>query len=192
MGNLQLENLPHSVELVLVEGKPVFRYIDERLLPGELKVVDATDWRDVVTAIKELAVRGAPAIGLAGAAAFALWVAYDSELAEAFSVEEMEERAEDIASARPTAVNLRWAVDRVAAEARRLIEARAVGSALDGKAIVDGLYDFVKRMEAEDEAACRAIGENGAALLPEGARVLTHCNAGSLATSFYGMALGVV
>ena len=192
MGNLQLENLPHSVELVLVEGKPVFRYIDERLLPGELKVVDATDWRDVVTAIKELAVRGAPAIGLAGAAAFALWVAYDSELAEAFSVEEMEERAEDIASARPTAVNLRWAVDRVAAEARRLIEARAAGSALDGKAIVDGLYDFVKRMEAEDEAACRAIGENGAALLPEGARVLTHCNAGSLATSFYGTALGVV
>ena len=192
MGNLQLENLPHSVELVLVEGKPVFRYIDERLLPGELKVVDATDWRDVVTAIKELAVRGAPAIGLAGAAAFALWVAYDSELAEAFSVEEMEERAEDIASARPTAVNLRWAVDRVAAEARRLIEARAVGSALDGKAIVDGLYDLVKRMETEDEAACRAIGENGAALLPEGARVLTHCNAGSLATSFYGTALGVV
>ena len=192
MGNLQLENLPHSVELVLVEGKPVFRYIDERLLPGELKVVDATDWRDVVTAIKELAVRGAPAIGLAGAAAFALWVAYDSELAEAFSVEEMEERAEDIASARPTAVNLRWAVDRVAAEARRLIEARAAGSALDGKAIVDGLYDLVKRMETEDEAACRAIGENGAALLPEGARVLTHCNAGSLATSFYGMALGVV
>lgn len=192
MGNLQLENLPHSVELVLVEGKPVFRYIDERLLPGELKVVDATDWRDVVTAIKELAVRGAPAIGLAGAAAFALWVAYDSELAEAFSVEEMEERAEDIASARPTAVNLRWAVDRVAAEARRLIEARAAGSALDGKAIVDGLYDLVKRMETEDEAACRAIGENGAALLPEGARVLTHCNAGSLATSFYGTALGVV
>ena len=192
MEKLHLERLPHTVELLFVENKLVFRYIDERILPGELKLVDTIHWHDVVVAIKELAVRGAPAIGLAGASALTLWVADALKSHEAFSLAKLDERAEQIASARPTAVNLRWAVERVATEAYQLFDGRTPGSDLDGEAVVMALYSLVKQMEEEDEAACRSIGAHGAKLLPAGARVLTHCNAGSLAMSFYGTALGVV
>ncbi len=171
---LHLENLPRTVELLEGEGGPVFHYIDTRLLPYELRRAQTSDWREVVDAVKGLAVRGAPAIGLAGASALALWAAYDGKL--------LEEAAETIASARPTAVNLRWAVERACTE---------ISDAAEGER-QKVLYDLVKRMEAEDEATNRAIGEHGAALLAPASRILTHCNAGSLATSFYGTALGVV
>ena len=171
---LHMENLPHSVELIAGEGGPVFSYIDERLLPGELRMGQTRDWRAVVDAVKTLAVRGAPAIGLAGASAMALWAAYDGR--------DLESAAEVIATARPTAVNLRWAVGRCLAE----IE----GVPADMRA--ETLFGLVKRMEAEDEATNRAIGSHGAALLGEGSRILTHCNAGSLGTFFYGTALGIV
>ena len=193
---MNLENLPHTIELLRDKDGLVFRYIDERLLPEELVLVDTRDWHEVVDAIKRLSIRGAPAIGLAGAAALALWVA---------SVEpdgNLSDVAEEIASARPTAVNLRWAVNRVLAEAVKDPAALAHGASSPrcgasnasraGEEVTERVYELIKRMEAEDEAACRAIGAKGAALLPDGARVLTHCNAGSLAVSFYGMALGVV
>lgn len=171
---LHLERLPRSVELVRDAQGPKLRYIDERLLPRELRIAETRDWRAVVQAIKCLAVRGAPAIGLAGAASMALWAAYGEA--------GFEEAAEEIASARPTAVNLRWAVNRVLEEA----------SGLEGGARADAIYALVKAMEAEDEETNRAIGRNGAALIGPGSRILTHCNAGSLATSYYGTALGVV
>ena len=181
---LHLERLPRSVELVNVEGRIALRYIDERFLPYELKLVDTCDWRAVVQAIRCLAVRGAPAIGIAGAAALVLWVAGDAP------AEQLAQAAEEIASARPTAVNLRWATERVLAEA---VAHAALLSDSDTRArLAQELYGTVKQMEAEDEAACRAIGRYGAALLPNGAHVLTHCNAGSLAATYFGMALGVV
>lgn len=173
---LHLENLPHSVELACEGGRIVFHYIDERLLPGELHMKATSDWRDVVDAVKALAVRGAPAIGLAGAAALALWAA------EAGSRDGMHEAAEVIANARPTAVNLQWAVNRAMAEVAGLPFDEVPGA----------LYALVKDMEAEDEARNRAIGEQGAALIEPGSRILTHCNAGSLATFYYGTALGIV
>ena len=99
----------------------------------------------------------------------------------------LERTAEEIACARPTAVNLRWAVERVLGRARVALDGGAAPAA-----VADALFAEAKRMEAEDEAANRAIGAHGAALLRQGNRVLTHCNAGSLATAFYGTALGVV
>lgn len=171
---LQLESLPRSVELVRDNDGIVFRYVDERLLPDELCIRDTRDWREVVDAVKTLAVRGAPAIGLAGAAACALWAAYDAH--------GQDEALSKIANARPTAVNLQWAVNRAVAA----IDDRC------GEEAALALFELVKRMETEDEATNRAIGEHGAALLGQGSRVLTHCNAGSLAVGYYGTALGVV
>lgn len=169
-----MENLPHSVELIADGEGPAFRFIDERLLPGELRMEETRDWRQVVDAIKALAVRGAPAIGLAGAAALALWAAYDGK--------EPDIASEEIATARPTAVNLRWAVRRLLDETADTPESE----------LAETLFNLVKCMEAEDEATNRSIGEHGAALIGVGARILTHCNAGSLGTFFYGTALGVV
>ena len=171
---LHMEDLPRSVELVRDDGGVFFRYIDERLLPGELRIEQTDDWAVVVDAIKALAVRGAPAIGLAGASALALCAANDDV--------DLVEAATTIATARPTAVNLKWAVDR----------ALAAIEGLPREEVAPLLFDFVKHMEEEDEATNRAIGENGAALLPAGSRILTHCNAGSLATCYYGTALGIV
>ena len=177
MGRLHMENLPRTLELRKRDGRLILTYVDQRLLPGDLVQIETSDWMQVVDAIKTLAVRGAPAIGVAGAAALALWV--DG----ADSLEGLPEAAECIASARPTAVNLRWGVERLR---------DALAGCTDLSIAVDASYDVVKGMEAEDESCNRAIGVQGAMLLPERAHVLTHCNAGSLATVFYGTALGVV
>lgn len=182
---LNLGALPRSVELVEEGRMCAFRYIDERLLPGELRIESATTWQQVVDAVKSLAVRGAPAIGLAGASAIVLW-AYESAERGTLADDELEAVGEAIASARPTAVNLKWAVDRVLGRARSLRNEHTPHE------VAEMLCDLVKEMEREDERCNRAIGNHGAALLPEGARILTHCNAGSLATCFYGTALGIV
>ncbi len=163
--------------------------LDQTKLPYDEVYLHLSDWRAVVEAIKALRVRGAPAIGVAGAAAVVL-AASEVEKErpgsdDDFAVQ-LEEAAAAISHARPTAVNLSWAVDRVLDEARRVLAA-------EGRASVPAsLYAFVKRLEEADEAANRAIGSHGAALLGPKSRILTHCNAGSLATAFYGTALGVV
>ena len=192
--NLRLDRLPRTVELArAADGAATLAYVDQRLLPGKLAIERTADWGAVVDAIKTLAVRGAPAIGVAGAAAVALWAREaaggDTGAGEVSAYRAALERtAEEIACARPTAVNLRWAVERVLGRARVALDGGAAPAA-----VADALFAEAKRMEAEDEAATnRAIGAHGAALLRQGSRVLTHCNAGSLATAFYGTALGVV
>lgn len=175
-----------SLEAASEDGRFRLRFVDQRALPEQLVFEETYDWRSVVDAIKSLAVRGAPAIGVAGAASLALWAqgscgvvdGFDARAAQAASV---------IADARPTAVNLKWGTMRALDELRR---ARANGAAPCDVPLL--LYRFVKRMEERDEAVNRAIGKAGAALLEPGSRVLTHCNAGSLATVFFGTALGVV
>ena len=191
--NLRLDRLPRTVELArAADGAATLAYVDQRLLPGKLAIERTADWGAVVDAIKTLAVRGAPAIGVAGAAAVALWAreaaggATGAGEVSAYRAA-LERTAEEIACARPTAVNLRWAVERVLGRARVALDGGAAPAA-----VADALFAEAKRMEAEDEAANRAIGAHGAALLRQGSRVLTHCNAGSLATAFYGTALGVV
>ena len=192
---LDMTKLPKSVHITREQGRTVFVYLDERLLPGEVRMEETTDWAQVIDAIKTLAVRGAPAIGVAGAAAVALWC--DAQAANAGAVHDaradvayrtaFEEACELIASARPTAVNLRWAVSNVQAELAQALDA---GAAL--KDIAQAALDCAARMEEEDERINRAIGSHGAQLIAADSTILTHCNAGSLATAFYGTALGVV
>ena len=178
---LRLERIPKSIELVRRGDEVLLEYIDERFLPDELLVRRTGDWSEVVDAIKTLAVRGAPAIGIAGGAALALWANRSDSLAQ------LEEVAEAIATARPTAVNLRWCVDRVRTLARSRIEAGE-----GAEQVSEALFEAVRGMQEDDERANRTMGACGAALLPDCARLLTHCNAGSLATYYYGTALGVV
>ena len=173
---LDINRIPHSLEFMTEEGRVALSYIDQRKLPDELVIETTSDWKQVVDAIQTLAVRGAPAIGIAGAAALALFAANNG-------VESgLEQVAEEIASARPTAVNLRWAINRALNEIK----------GIDCSDVANRLINLVFRMEAEDEATNRTIGHIGAELLGVGSNVLTHCNAGSLATYFYGTALGLV
>lgn len=180
---LAMENLPRTLELVKdAQGTQVFRYIDERFLPQELKMVETTSWMQVVDAIKTLAVRGAPAIGCSGAAGVSLWFA-DPDT----SLDDFESAMDTIANARPTAVNLSWAVKKISGIARKAMDEGA-----SKQDIAELMFAAVKEMEAEDEAVNRKMGAYGAELLNENSNVLTHCNAGSLACSFYGTALGVI
>jgi methylthioribose-1-phosphate isomerase len=156
--------------------------IDQRLLPGEEVYLTCRDHGEVARAIKEMAIRGAPAIGVAAAMGIALGVRQlpDTELETGF-----ERIAAELSATRPTAVNLFWAVERMR---RRFRELLGEGP----EAVREGLLEEARRIHEEDVAACRRLGDLGADLLPDRARVLTHCNAGALATAGYGTALGVI
>ncbi len=132
-----------------------------------------------------MVVRGAPAIGCAAAYGLALAARDAAQAADperAFSA-----AVEELRAARPTAVNLRWALERLARKRAALLQAGSSDAAA-----ADALLEEAHQVLAEDLAACRAIGKNGADLVPDGSGILTHCNAGGLATSGYGTALGVV
>jgi methylthioribose-1-phosphate isomerase len=158
--------------------------IDQRRLPGEEVYLRCRDYREVAAAIKDMAIRGAPAIGVAAALGIALGVRNSRSEGEALRAA-FGAICEEMAATRPTAVNLFWAIDRMR---RRFESARADG----GPALRDALLQEAQAIEEEDVAACRRIGDLGADLIPEQARVLTHCNAGALATAGYGTALGVI
>jgi methylthioribose-1-phosphate isomerase len=145
----------------------VLRLLDQRLLPVEEKWIECRDYGAVARAIKDMVVRGAPAIGCAAAYGVALGARAGAPLDEVYAM---------LAATRPTAVNLFWALERM----KRVRPQAWAPLAAEAAAI-----------HAEDIAACRAIGEHGAPLLPAGT-VLTHCNAGALATGGYGTALGVI
>ncbi len=188
---LHLDRLPRTLELVRANQGIALRFVDQRCLPEKLEFVETSDWKATIDAIKMLAIRGAPAIGVAGAAALTLWVAGqgDARMVDSAFMERLDIAADEIANARPTAVNLAWGVSRAADAARKLAASQRESSVGD---LQEVLFSLVKDMELDDETTNRAIGENGAALLAQGSRILTHCNAGSLATAFYGTALGVV
>jgi methylthioribose-1-phosphate isomerase len=158
--------------------------IDQRLLPGEEVFLRCRDHHEVAVAIRDMAVRGAPAIGVTAALGIALGVRREAAegpaLREAFGA-----ICTEMAATRPTAVNLFWAIDRMRARFER--DAPAGGSVLR-----DGLLEEAQAILDEDVRSCRRMGDLGAPLLPENARVLTHCNAGALATAGYGTALGVI
>jgi methylthioribose-1-phosphate isomerase len=157
---------------------PGVRIVDQRELPTREVYRDLRTVDEVYDAILTLAVRGAPAIGIAGAMGMAL--ALDGTERDLATVMlRLAEAHGRIRSARPTAVNLGWAVDRVLNAALRDPSRRAMIA--EASAILD-----------EDRAMCRAIGEHGATLIPDGARVLTHCNTGALATGGIGTALAGV
>ncbi len=160
------------------------RLIDQTQLPGELSYVDCHDAETVWEAIKSLRVRGAPAIGVAAAYGVCLGVRPALAAGGSVLLARLDEVADYLATSRPTAVNLFWALDRMRAAGHRLSD-RPPGE------ILAALLAEARTIEAEDRQMCRAIGRRGAALLADGQGVLTHCNAGGLATSDYGTALAV-
>lgn len=161
--------------------------IDQRVLPTEEVYPVFKTYEEVAFAIKDMVVRGAPAIGVAAAMGVALG-ARDSGTDDPVEFERRFDRiCEVIGSTRPTAVNLFWAIERM-----RSLYARLKG---EGRSLADirtALIQEARRMHDEDIEINRAMGRNGAELIPEGATVLTHCNAGALATAGYGTALGVI
>ncbi len=154
--------------------------IDQTLLPGEVKVIACRDVETLWEAIKNLRVRGAPAIGVAAAMGVVLGTR-DAKTPQAF-FENLSKVCDELASSRPTAVNLFWALERMRRKAESLR-----GSPVE--ALQAAMLAEAKLVRDEDAEICRAIGRAGEKLIPEGGRVLTHCNAGGLATAEYGTAL---
>jgi len=161
--------------------------LDQKRLPTEEIYHTYTDYGGVAEAIRSMIIRGAPAIGVAAAMGLALGVKNAAEKSP--SIEELDREFEImcrvIAATRPTAVNLFWAVARMKAVYARL---RPQGTEAVRNALIDEAADTYR----EDIEANRAMGKAGQELIPDGARVLTHCNAGALATAGYGTALGVI
>ena len=161
--------------------------IDQRKLPAEEIYVRCTTAAEVARAIKTMVIRGAPAIGVAAALGIALGMRRSTATGTQKFAAEFYKMCELMASTRPTAVNLFWAIDRMK---RSFAEGANAGESVEQ--IKDRLDREADAIHDEDVASCRAMGAFGAAIVPDEARILTHCNAGALATAGYGTALGVI
>ena len=161
------------------------RMIDQTLLPTEFKQIYCDDIASVWEAIKSLRVRGAPAIGIAGALGAVLGIWDSTATTYGAFAAELKSATDYLATSRPTAVNLFWALDRINRTA-------AENACLEIPALKARLLAEAQEIIEEDKAMCRAIGQHGMALLDENDTILTHCNAGGLATSDYGTALAVM
>ena len=161
--------------------------IDQRKLPGVETYVTCKNAKDVAKAIKTMVIRGAPAIGVAAAMGLALGVRQSAATGTTKLAGEFYKLCEMMADTRPTAVNLFWAIDRM-----KRVFAEAASSGQSAHQIKDRLAAEARMIHDEDVESCRAMGSFGASVVPETARVLTHCNAGALATAGYGTALGVI
>jgi len=159
--------------------------LDQSLLPAVANYFELTSIQQVYDSIKKLKVRGAPAIGIVAAYALYLTALEIRHLSKTAFVREFKKRSDFLAGCRPTAVNLKWAVERM----NKILE-KTVPFDID--AIIEGLMEESRSIHQEDHRACEAIGLNGCSLLPDPCNILTHCNTGSLATGGWGTALGVV
>ena len=161
--------------------------IDQRKLPAQEVYVRCRTAAEVARAIKTMVIRGAPAIGVAAAMGIALGMRNSKATGTQKFAAEFQKTCDLLAATRPTAVNLFWAIERMK---------RTFASAVRAGESVDQIKDRLDREAAlihdEDVASCRALGAFGAEVVPADARVLTHCNAGALATAGYGTALGVI
>ena len=162
------------------------KMIDQTVIPYEYKYVEITSGDEMFNAIRNMIVRGAPAIGIAGAQGIVL---YAQELARTISdkadfINKLLEKVDYMATSRPTAVNLMWACE----EQKKVI----INSNSDIQGIIKELTDKAIEIELDDINRCKKMGDYGAEIVPKGARILTHCNAGALATGGYGTALGVI
>jgi methylthioribose-1-phosphate isomerase len=167
------------------------RMIDQTRLPAEEVYRTCRDYREVAEAIRAMVIRGAPAIGVAAAMGIALGIKQSAARTVAELRAEFEAIAETISRTRPTAVNLFWAVKRMRVVFERSLTAQ-VSEAEKVAGVRAMLVEDAYRILMEDIAANQAMGQHGAALLPDSGTVLTHCNAGALATGGYGTALGVI
>jgi methylthioribose-1-phosphate isomerase len=163
------------------------RMLDQRRLPGEVVHHTYTDYRDVAAAIKDMVIRGAPAIGVAAA----MGVAVGIERSNARTLRELQDEfpaiCQTLAQTRPTAVDLFWAIERMT---RRFEQLTAAGTQLDSLRLA--MVDEARAVHAEKRATDEAIGAFGAAMMPASGQVMTQCNAGALATAGIGTALGVI
>ncbi|MGB2247670.1 MAG: S-methyl-5-thioribose-1-phosphate isomerase [Alcanivorax sediminis] len=153
--------------------------LDQRVLPAETLWLPIHNSQQAAQAIRDMVVRGAPAIGITAAYGLALEAALQGETA---SADNLAAAITVLAASRPTAVNLFWALERL----------QATAGTLQGVELVNALKKDAEAIHHEDIAANHALGEHGAALLPEGATVYTHCNTGALATGGHGTALGII
>ena len=167
----------------LVPGK--VRFLDQTLLPVECRVIESDDLDTLWRAIRTLQIRGAPAIGIAAAMSVAAAAQHVSAESSQAVLAAVNAAADHLATARPTAVNLFWALDRM----RRVAAAYPAG---DAATLKERIAAEAVAIRDEDAAMCRAIGRHGADLLRSGDSVLTHCNAGALATAEYGTALAPI
>ena len=159
------------------------RLLDQTRLPSDEVIVEAHGYLEAVNAIKTMQVRGAPAIGVTAAYAVAM-AARDLDITDKTAfMQRLEEAGVTIKAARPTAVNLMWAVDRMIGIANSEAGTNSIKQRLLSEAIA---------MEKEDEVINRQMGDHGKDLIPENGSVLTHCNAGALATAAFGTAVGVI
>lgn len=159
------------------------RMIDQRLLPTEFHLVEYQDYREVAQAIRTMVIRGAPAIGAAAAFGMALAAQCSQTQGRDELLAELRAAAETLIAARPTAVNLSWAVARLL---------RRAGTELDPSTIPDALLAEAQALADEDVESNKRLGEHGATLIRDGDTILHHCNTGALATVDYGTALGVI
>ncbi|MCL2882752.1 MAG: S-methyl-5-thioribose-1-phosphate isomerase [Coriobacteriia bacterium] len=185
---MSVENLPRTIWW---EESKVY-LLDETRLPLTGDVLVCATYEGLIMAIQSLAVRGAPALGAAGALGVALWCVTEGAAFEAVEAEYLQRCAqvcEELSQARPTAVNLGWGVTQM----HDLIEAQAASAEnLSPQQLADVIIAAAEELCAADEAANRRLAANGAALFDKPTNFLTHCNAGSLATVFYGTAVGVI
>ncbi|MDZ4064603.1 MAG: S-methyl-5-thioribose-1-phosphate isomerase [Coriobacteriia bacterium] len=177
------DNIPRTIWWE--DGK--VRLIDQSRLPLVGDILECDTHTGVCWAIKGMAVRGAPALGVAAALGIAAWAQNEAE--DDWSTEQflgrLEEVVQEIVETRPTAINLLWGAERL----RRLAWGNDVLPVSDLRAM---LLEEAEKMLAEDEERNRKLGEHGAELIEPGSKILTHCNAGSLATAYFGTALGVI
>jgi len=159
------------------------RMIDQRLLPTTFQRLECTSYEDVAEAIRDMAIRGAPAIGAAGAFGMALAARQSQARSRDAILSDLYAAAERLEAARPTAVNLSWAVSRMLQCAERKE---------DPAAIRDALLEGAQALADEDVEINKRLGEHGASLVQDGDTLLHHCNTGALATVDYGTALGVI
>ena len=177
----KLATVPPTLEWIGgVEGH--LRLIDQTCLPGELVMLDCRDVETLFEAIRALRVRGAPAIGIAAAYGVCLGIQGAVDVAEI--LQRVDATVSRLAASRPTAVNLFWALERMQRVARS-------EAALGPRELAQRLLGEARAIHDEDRRMCREIGRHGAALLADDQGVLTHCNAGGLATADYGTALAV-
>jgi len=163
------------------------RLIDQRRLPLIETYLELTNPEEVAQAIRDMVVRGAPAIGITAAFGLALAAKQTAATQPDRFADEMKRNFELMETARPTAVNLAWAVRRM-----RGVMVKTLAATTDLGEVTAALEREAQAIHDEDLAACRAMGAHGATLVPDDATILTHCNAGGLATAGYGTALGVI
>ncbi len=164
---------------------PAVQLIDQQLLPGEVRVLRLRDPAEVAAAIRDMRVRGAPAIGATAAYGLALAGMISRATDTGALWGEVEAAATALRESRPTAVNLAWAIERV-------LRAGRAGLAEGPQSVRDRLLLEAQRIADEDVETNRRMGVHGAALIQDGATVIHHCNTGALATVDYGTALGVI